>query len=79
MHWVAKKDGGVRIVSDNRKLNEATLRPTYPMTTAKQAVEAVPAAAQFFSVQLSLPSVWWRCMRPSSGLLYITKSQPLLT
>ena len=59
MHYVRKKNGGIRIVSDQGKLNDAIERPVYPQTTAKMAVLQVPAGSQFFST-LDASSGYWQ-------------------
>ena len=58
MHYVRKKNGKIRIVNDSKKLNEWTRRPSYPMVTAKQAVEAVPPEARYFSTADASSGYW---------------------
>ena len=71
MHYVRKKDGSVRIVSDQGKLNDAVERPVYPMTTAKMAVMQIPPGSRVFST-LDASSGYWQ-------VPLAEESQPLTT
>nr|XP_040563677.1 uncharacterized protein LOC121113879 [Lepeophtheirus salmonis] len=47
---IKKKNGGVRLCVDLRKLNEFVKRPYYPMKTRRQAIDGIPLDANFFTV-----------------------------
>ena len=75
MHFVIKKNGDVRIVSDQRHLNDALIRPVYPMTSAKTAVLKIPPGASFFST-LDASSGYWQVALDKESQLLTTFSTP---
>ena len=49
-HFVRKPGGGLRMVVDFTKLNEAVKRPIHPFPSAHQCVQAIPPDAKFYAV-----------------------------
>ena len=49
-HFVKKPGGGLRMVVDFTRLNQAVKRPIHPFPSAHQCVQAIPASARFYAV-----------------------------
>ena len=75
MHYVLKKDGSVRIVSDQGRLNDALVRPVYPMTSAKNAVLKIPPGSKYFST-LDASSGYWQIPLDEDSQLLTTFATP---
>ena len=46
---VRKKDGTVRFCIDYRKLNEATVKDSYPLPRISEAIDSIGTNAKYFS------------------------------
>ena len=49
-HFVRKPGGGIRMVVDFQRLNEAVKRPIHPFPSAHQCVQAILHTAKFYAV-----------------------------
>ena len=66
---VPKPDGKLRFCVDLRALNKWVKRPVHPLTTPIQAVQSVPADAQWFSTVDARKGYWQLLLTKESQLL----------
>ena len=65
---VRKKDGGLRLCIDLRKLNNRTVKDGYALPRIDDTLDCLHGAKWFSTLDLKLPFRIWECERMAFGL-----------